>query len=166
MSTVGLGFVIEVVSSRSCVWWADVICICITDYTNHRPVGKASVHVELHLEECTASEVRMCGRKGRQPTLSVRCTQMCLAFTLFLVLHFICIRRQTGYLQFLLCTPVEVSIMPLTFLFIYYPYPIFQGAVICFRGLKPAVTSVASLLNTDMLLGNQRCLPRKRFLFY
>ena len=46
MSTVGLGFVIEVVSSRSGVWWADIICVCIIDYmyTSPRPVGKASVH--------------------------------------------------------------------------------------------------------------------------
>ena len=64
MSTVGLGFVIEVVSSRSAVWRADIICICIIDYSSLRLLGKASVHVQLHLEECTTSEVRVCGRKG------------------------------------------------------------------------------------------------------
>ena len=63
MSTMGLGFVIEVVSSRSSVWVKDITCICIIDYTSLRPVGKASVHVELHLEECTTSEVSVCGRK-------------------------------------------------------------------------------------------------------
>ena len=62
MSTVGLGFIVKVVSSRSSVWWADIICICIIDYTSPRPVGKASVHVLLHLEECTTSEVRVCCR--------------------------------------------------------------------------------------------------------
>ena len=70
MSTVGLGFVIEVVSSRSGVWWADIICICIIDYTSPRPVEKASVHVLLHLEECTTSEVRVCGRKGTSYSLA------------------------------------------------------------------------------------------------
>ena len=64
MSTVGLGFVIEVVSSRSGVWWADKNCNCTIDYTSLRPVGKASVHVGLHLEECSTSEVRVCGKKG------------------------------------------------------------------------------------------------------
>ena len=63
MSTVGLGFVIEVVSSRSGVWWADIICIFIIDCTSIRPVGKASVHVRLCLEERTTSEVKVCGRK-------------------------------------------------------------------------------------------------------
>ena len=61
MSTVGLGFVVEVVSSRYGVWWADNLHLyhhCL------RPVEKASVHVELHLEECTTLEVRVCGRKG------------------------------------------------------------------------------------------------------
>ena len=70
MSTVGLGFVIEVVSSRSGVWWADIICICIIDYTSPRPVEKASVRVLLHLEECVTSEVRVCGRKGTSYSLS------------------------------------------------------------------------------------------------
>ena len=69
MSTVGLGFVIEVVSSRSGVWWADIICICIIVYTSPRPVEKASVHVLLPLEECT-SEVRVCGRKGTSYSLA------------------------------------------------------------------------------------------------
>ena len=69
VSTIGLRFVIEVASSRSGVWWADIICICILDYTSPRPVGKASVHVELHLEECTTSEVRVCGRKGASYSL-------------------------------------------------------------------------------------------------
>ena len=64
MSTVGLGFVIEVVSSRSGVWWADTICICIINYSSLRPAGKACVHVRFHLEQCTSSEVRVCGRKG------------------------------------------------------------------------------------------------------
>ena len=44
------------------VWWADIIYICIIDYTSPRPVGKASVNVLLYLEECTTSEVRVCGR--------------------------------------------------------------------------------------------------------
>ena len=70
MSTVGLGFVIEVVSSRSGVWWADIICVCIIDYTSPRPVEKASVHVLLHLEECATSEVRVCGRKGTSYSLA------------------------------------------------------------------------------------------------
>ena len=70
MPTVGLGFVIEVVSSRSGVWWADIICICIIDYTSPRPVEKASVHVLLYLEECTTSEVRVCGRKGTSYSLA------------------------------------------------------------------------------------------------
>ena len=69
MSTIGLGFFIKVVSSRSSVWWADVICIGIIDYTSPRPVGKASVHVLLHLEECTTSKVRVCGRKGTSYSL-------------------------------------------------------------------------------------------------
>ena len=43
--------------------WADIICICIIDYTSLRPLRKASVHVQLHLEECTTSEARVCGRK-------------------------------------------------------------------------------------------------------
>ena len=64
MSIVGLGFIIEVVSSRSGVWCADIICICIIDYTSPRPAGEDSVHVELHHEECTTSEVRVCDRKG------------------------------------------------------------------------------------------------------
>ena len=70
MSTVGLGFVIEVVSSRSGVWWADIICICIIDYTSPKPVEKAFVHVLLHLEECATSEVRVCGRKGTSYSLA------------------------------------------------------------------------------------------------
>ena len=69
MSTVGLGFVIEGVSSRSAVRWADIICICVIDYSSLRPVEKASVHVRLHLEECTTSEVRVC---GKQETSDVR----------------------------------------------------------------------------------------------
>ena len=64
MSTVGLGFIIEVVSSRSGVWCADIICICITDSTSPRPAGKTSMHAQFHLEKCTTSEVRACGRKG------------------------------------------------------------------------------------------------------
>ena len=63
MSTVGSGFVIKVVSSRSGVWWKDITSVCIIHFASYRPAGKASVHVELHLEECTASEERACGRK-------------------------------------------------------------------------------------------------------
>ena len=58
MSTVGLwgrgggggGVVIEVVSSRSGVRWADIICICVIDYTSLRPVEKTSAHVRFTLK--------------------------------------------------------------------------------------------------------------------
>ena len=60
VSTVGLGFVFKVVSSgASGVWWAHIICICTIDYISLRPIEKTSVHVRLHLEECTTSKVRV-----------------------------------------------------------------------------------------------------------
>ena len=69
MSTVALGFVIKVVSSRSDVWWADIICISSIDYTCLRPAEKAYVHVWLHFGECTTSEVKVFGRKGTSHSL-------------------------------------------------------------------------------------------------
>ena len=64
-----VGFVIEVVFSRSCVWWEDITRICTLNCTSLRSVGKASVHVPLHLEECITLEVRVCGWKGSSCSL-------------------------------------------------------------------------------------------------
>ena len=56
--TIGLGFVFEVVSSRSSVWWEDIICICNPAQTLH-------YLIELHcLGECLCVMVCFQGRHG------------------------------------------------------------------------------------------------------